>query len=131
MFFKSDVIYCQMIKKREILFNFWQAKKKKKIQKHLKLIFLSRERKKEKKAKFREIACQNNDEHEIGSRKGQPDASWLSYGKNQTLRNGKFWFNFGLSNLMTHESCYEKGPTPTERRTERNLMRGEGSKTPL
>ena len=41
-----------MRKKREILFDFWLAEKK--IQKHMKLIFLTRERKKERKAKIRD-----------------------------------------------------------------------------
>ena len=32
---------------------------------------------------------------------------------------------------MTYESCDEKGPPPAERKTERNLMRRKGDKTPL
>ena len=44
-FIKSGTNILRMRKKREILFNFWLAEK---IQKHMKSIFLKKERKKER-----------------------------------------------------------------------------------
>ena len=55
-----------MRRKQEILFNFWLVEK---IQKHVKLTFLTREgereRERERKVEVREITCQNNDEYEM------------------------------------------------------------------
>ena len=47
----------KMTKKREILYNFWLTEK---IQKHMKLNFLTKERKKERKAKIGGTSSQNN-----------------------------------------------------------------------
>ena len=94
----------------------------------MKLVSLTRERKREKKAKIDETTRQNNDGWKMGSRKGSAKCKPIVMGKNQTLRDEKFCFNFGSTNLMTYESRDEKGLVPAKRKTERNVMRKEESK---
>ena len=67
----------------EILYIFWIAEK---IQNHMKLIFLTSEKREERKVKMGEIACQNNsragNRATKGSAKCRPIVLWE---KNQTF----------------------------------------------
>ena len=56
-FLKSDTIYYHNEKEARNIDKFFVSRK---IQKHMKLIFLTGEIKKERKAKIGETACQNN-----------------------------------------------------------------------
>ena len=90
-FLKSDTNFIRTRKKHKILFNFWLAEKKY-------IDFYNKrkkETKKERKAKIGETACQNKDEQEIVSRRGQTNTGRSFYGKKQILRNGQFLFIFG------------------------------------
>ena len=60
----------------------------------MKLIFVTRERK-EEKAKVGEITSQNNKMKRKWSHSGVSQMQAAGMGKNQTLRNRKFWSNFG------------------------------------
>ena len=74
------------IKLYEILFNFWLAVK---IQNHMKLIFVTRERKRERKAKIGETARQNNDEYEVRARKMSAKCKLIVMGKKSDLEKWK------------------------------------------
>ena len=93
LFFKSDTIYCQNKKEMKNI----KCLVLRENRKTYGIIFLTRERKKERLIFIvsGKIAGQNNDEQEIGKRRGQPGASVKFLGKNQTSRNGNFLFNFG------------------------------------
>ena len=90
VFFLGVVHYIVGVRrKREILVNFWLTEKNTKAYE----IVFSDLRRKERKANiyfvFGKTTGQNNDEQELGSRRGQLGAGRL-HGKNQTLRNEKF-----------------------------------------
>ena len=120
----------RMRKKRGILFRFWLAEK---IQKRMKLFFLTRERKKERKKKGklkleRPLVKNNSRAENRVTKESAKCRPIVLRKKKQTLRNEDL--NFEVSNLMTYESRDEKEPPPAERRTQKKNSWEEGKAKP-